>query len=267
MEKVNTSQIIKKFITKMNYLENEHVIGCVFYGSLLTGHAGKNSDLDLHIIFDNSEPDRLIRGNEIIDGIRIEYFEKPIGDVYLSAENEFHNQNNATLSIIGKSRIIFDKTGEIKKLQEDVCRVFSIPLPPLSCDEAKEHVSIINNRMERLKLAAEDGSPQFIHLYHLTIEKIRKFYHRLNGYSRIPTSKVYKIYTDKDYREAVNKEGMPDQTFVEMYLDAITTVSTDYYVLLKKAQELYSYAKRDVSLDEGSYRIRIESRNKGYRGF
>lgn len=143
----NISSIIQKFITSMNYLENKHVLGVFFYGSFLTGYNNKNSDLDLHIIFDNSNPKHLIRGSKYIDGIRIEYFEKPINDLYLSIDNDYQNQNNALLSIIGTSKLIFDKNGDLKKLQEYALNKFSNPLPPLENEDAREYVSIINNRI------------------------------------------------------------------------------------------------------------------------
>ena len=146
----------------------------VFYGSYLTGFNNTNSDIDLHIIFDNTDPKHLIRGNDSIDGLRIEYFEKPINDIYLSVDNDFNNQNNAMLSIIGTSSIIFDKTGDLHKLQQYALEKFSNPLPPLEVEDAREYVSILNNRMEKLENAANNNDPYFYHLYHLTIEKNQK---------------------------------------------------------------------------------------------
>jgi len=144
MESPDINKIILNFINDMQYLENEHVLGCFFYGSFLTGYNNKNSDIDLHIIFDNSDPLHLIRGNKYVDGIRIEYFEKPINDLYLSVDNDFNRQNNALLSIIGTSKIIFDKTGDLKKLQQYTLTKFSNPLPPLEDEDARESVSILN---------------------------------------------------------------------------------------------------------------------------
>ena len=260
MEKVLVNEIILEFINEMQYLENEHVLGCFFYGSFLTGYNNKNSDIDLHIIFDNSDPLHLIRGNTFVNGYRIEYFEKPIKDLYLSVDNDFKAQNNALLAIIGKSRIIFDRTGELNELQQYTLNKFSNPLPSLEKDDAREYVSIIDNRMERLEKACLEDNPYFYHLYHLTIEKIRKFYHKLNGIPEVQTSKVYRVYTDEDYRKSINKENIPEQEFVDMYLDAICDKSFDKRMQLKKIQDLFDYAKRNVELGK-DYRILIKSRN------
>lgn len=255
-------QIINKFIKEMDYLNNEHVLGIFFYGSYLTGYNNKNSDIDLHIIFDNHNPKHLIRGSSYIEGIRIEYFEKPIEDIYLSVDNDYQNQNNAMLSIIGNSKIILDKKGLLKQLQNYTKEKFSSPLPPLEVENAREYVSILNNRMEKIRIAAIENSPYFTHLYHLTIEKIRKFYHRLNGLPEVQTSKVFRIYTDENYRKSFYKDNIPENEFIKMYLDAITDTSNNNEIRLQKIEQLYTYAKRKVSLNEEKYRIFIKTRNK-----
>lgn len=255
------SQIISKFINEMNYLENEHVLGMFFYGSYVTGYNTKDSDIDLHVIFDNSDPAHIIRGNHLIDGFRIEYFEKPICDIYLSIENNFQNQNNAMLSIIGTSKIIFDKNGSLKELQLYTLNKYSNPLPPLDSNTAREYVSILYNRMEKLQKAAYENSPYFYHLYYLTIEKIRKFYHKLNGFPEVQTSKVFRVYTDEKYRKSFYKDKIPDGKFVSMYLEAICDISLDKNQKLLKAQDFFDYAKSNVVLERENYRILIKSRN------
>ena len=261
---VNVDRIIYKFIENMGYMENKNVLGCFFYGSFLTGYNNKNSDIDLHIVFDNEDSKHLIRGNKYVDDIKIEYFEKPIEDIYLSIDNDFNNQNNALLSIIGTSKIIFDKTGDLRKLQQYALDKFSNPLPPLDDEDAREYVSIINNRMEKLEKTCIGNNPYFYHLYHLTIEKIRKFYHRLNGMPEVQTSKVFRVYTDENYRKSFYKDNIPEQEFIDMYLDAICDNSLNKERKLKKVKDLFDYSKRNVSLGN-EYRILIKSRNGNYR--
>ena len=47
-------EIIEEFIDKMGYRDNTHYLGTYFYGSSLTGYNNSASDIDLHIVFDNS---------------------------------------------------------------------------------------------------------------------------------------------------------------------------------------------------------------------
>ena len=213
---------ILTFIDDMDYLNNEHILGILFYGSFLTGFNTDKSDIDLHIIFDDSDPTHLIRGNKIIDKTRIEYFEKPLGDILLTIEEDYENQNNASVSIFGKSKIIYEKDKKLTNLQNYVLNKFKEPLPPLSENDAKEQASIINNRMEKLEKYAYEEDPYFEHLYHLTIDKVRRFYHSVMGIPRIETSKGFRLYQDEAYRNSFSIDKIPEPYFIEMYFDAIT---------------------------------------------
>ncbi|MBR5662532.1 MAG: nucleotidyltransferase domain-containing protein [Bacilli bacterium] len=266
MKQIDVHDIINKFIKEMDYENNEHVLGVYFYGSYQLGCANEKSDIDLHVIFDDSNPKHIIRGNHFIDGKRIEYFEKPLKEMYLTIMLDFKNQSNALLAIVGNSEIIMDKTGELYELSTYAKEVFEHPLPKLTENDAKEYVSILNNRMEKLDTLAHNGDLTFYHLYHLTIEKIRKFYHRVIGSPEIQTTKVIRIYTDDYYRELINKGVMPEQEFIDMYIDAICDSNKDMFIKLEKAKKLYSYAKRSIDLDEKSnYRIPIRSRSNEIR--
>ena len=254
-----TLKKILLFIKQMNYLDAEHCLGMFVYGSSLTGFNTLVSDIDLHIIFDDNDPTRLIRGSKIIDGTKIEYFEKPINDIYLSTINGYLNQDNACYALFGMGSIVFDRDNKMKELQQYVIDTYSKVMPPLSIDEAREQVSIINNRMEKLEKSAINDSPYFDHLYHLVIEKIRKFYHKYKGVPKIQTSKVYRIYTDSDYRNSMYKEN-PDEEFVKMYLDLITTDCMDKFKKLEMVLELYNYTTKDINLGD-DYRIVIKNKN------
>ena len=246
-------------IDERGYIDNPHCLGVLFYGSYLTGIYNNNSDIDLHILFDNDDPNHLIRGNRYIDGTRIEYFEKPIGDIYLSIDNEFKNQSNAVLSIFGKSKIIYAKDNQLHDLQEYALEKFSKPLPPLNIDAAMEQVAILNNRMAKLDAYQQENNPYFNHLYHLTIEKIRVFYQKLVAFPSVETAKAYRIYTDAEYRKAFSIDNNLDEYFISLYFKAILdnnlTIQEKYQLLNK----MYEYVKKDIDLDNDNYRIPVKS--------
>lgn len=165
------------------------------------------------------------------------------------------------LRIIGKGQIIFDKTGDVKTLQDYTLSRYQEPLPPISEERAREQVSVINNRMKEITKAYENNSINFYNLYHLTIEKIRRFYHNLNGLAMIPTPKVYRIYTDEEYRKSYDGIIIPEPEFIELYLNAMTDISLDKDIMYEKISNLWSYSKRNVKLNELNYRISIKTRN------
>ena len=82
-------ETIQEFLEKNQYLQDKHVLGVLFYGSYKYGLNNKNSDIDLHIIYDDSNPEHLIRGNTFVNGIRIEYFEKTISEIQNNVEDGY----------------------------------------------------------------------------------------------------------------------------------------------------------------------------------
>ena len=101
------TDVIMEFVNKMGYLSSKDIEGIIFYGSNQTGFGNQFSDIDLHIIFNNNLEEE-IRGSALINGIRIEYFEKRLESMYSKTLNEFKNQGNAVVSMIVYGDIILD---------------------------------------------------------------------------------------------------------------------------------------------------------------
>jgi predicted nucleotidyltransferase len=108
---------IYNFVKEMGYLKNENVLGILFYGSYLRGTNREGSDIDMHIIYNNKLPHKIIRGSKESNGIRVEYFEKPICDLYASIDNGMSQIVNSWVLLLSNAKIIFDRNGSIKKLQ------------------------------------------------------------------------------------------------------------------------------------------------------
>lgn len=257
---MNFRNAIVDFLNKMGYLENKNCEGVVFYGSYSTGFYNNQSDINLHIIFNNDNPEIIIRGVDSVDGFRIEYFEKPLEDLYGRAISDFHNQSNVLLSMIGHGKVLFDRNGEIKKLQDYILDLYSVPLQGLSDNEIYEQIAIINNRMIDLERLGLINGEYFIHLYHLTVEKIRKFYYKKNGLPEIPTSKVLDFYRDDTYSNT-NFKITPPVEFIQLYYSCLDE-SKSNKERLKIINDLYNYVKGEYSLNPKCSRVLIKSRNK-----
>lgn len=257
---MNFRNAIIDFLNKMGYLENENCEGIVFYGSYSTGFANEKSDIDLHIIFNNTNSDKIIRGIDTVDGFRIEYFEKPINDLYGRAICDFNNQSNVLLSMIGHGQILFDRNGKIKHLQDYILNLYQKPLQGLNDNEIYEQIAIINNRMIDLERLGNINDKYFIHLYHLTVEKIRKFYYKKNGLPEISTSKVLDFYRDDTYSQTIFKIT-PPQEFIQLYCNCLDESKSNEERLLI-INDLYNYVKGNYSLNPKCSRVLIKSRNK-----
>lgn len=254
-------KIIDEFVKTMGYNQNSHFLGIYFYGSSLTGFANDYSDVDLHVVFDDTDKSHIYRGVCFISNKKIEYFEKCISDLYLSIDNDFPERNIAWHSMLGKSMILYDKSGELKKLQNYTLKKYGNGLPKLDEQDAMEYIAIINNRLEKLKRAYIENKDNFYHLYHLTIEKIRRLYHAINGYPRINTSKIYKIYKNDEYRKSYYRGDFVSEDFKNMYYDLINPQTTDKEVLYNKIIKFYNYSIDGYKKLDNTYRIKIKSRN------
>jgi len=253
--------IIDKFVKEMEYDINPHFLGIYFYGSSLTGFADENSDIDLHVIFDNTDSSHIYRGIHYIDGNKIEYFEKCINDLYLSVDNDIKERNIAWYSMLGCSKILYDKTGLLNKLKNYTLDAYKNGLPKLDNEDIAEYIAIINNRIEKLRIACNNDDGNFYNLYHLTIEKIRRLYHSINGYPIINTSKIYKIYKNDEYRKTYYPGAFVSEEFKNLYFKLIETESRDKTKLLELIEEFYQYVKAGRELPNNEYKIKIKSRN------
>lgn len=254
-------KIINKFIEKMNYRNNSHYLGVYFYGSSLTGFNNDDSDIDLHVIFDDSDNTHIYRGVCYIDGFKIEYFEKCISDLYLSVKNDIKEMNGSWYSMLGTSKIIEDKNDKLLELKKYTLAVYSKGLPKMDNQDIMEKISIIDNRMKRLKKLSLDNTTNFYSLYYITIEKIRRFYHSINGLPKINTSKIYRVYKCDEYRKSYFPGEFVSDEFKKLYFDLIETEERDKKVLFGKLEKFYDYVKDGRKLDS-EFRLKIKSRNE-----
>ena len=94
------------FMNEMKYFDNPRVLGVVVSGSYTTGYQRKGSDIDIHVVMKTGLMERITknfkiyRGVKIVDGFKVEYFEKPISDLYKSAKNDFYTHGNDLVPII-----------------------------------------------------------------------------------------------------------------------------------------------------------------------
>lgn len=257
----DVSKTLEKFVKEMKYLENEHALGAFFYGSYLTGYNDQFSDLDIQVILDDSDLENYVVGRKYVDGIKIQYQEKPIKYVYASVILEWNAQNTAAKNIFGKSKILFDKTGRLKKLQKYVIEKYSNMLPPADEGELEDNIYGLENEIENLKRVCAKNSPDFTILYYLLIDSIRKVYHKLNCISFFSPKKVYKTYLDDAYRKSLSI-AKPDEKFISMYINLISDNKSSNEEKLNNIVKFYNYVKKDMKLNENEYRILLSTKKR-----
>ena len=256
----NFTNIINKFVNKMGYKNNDNLEGIVFYGSRQTGFANKFSDIDLHILFNNNLNEE-IRGSTTIDGIRIEYFEKKLSSMYKKAIKEFKNQANSLVSIIEHGTILYDKNGRIKQLQNYISQLYSLPLPCMEEEKAKEQLAIIYNFIDDLKNLIETNNLYKTHIYHLTLERIKDFYFSYYGLAGVSRTKTLKIMQNIDYCNAI-KKNKPNDAFIKFYMNCLNeNLSLEQRFII--LQDFLEFVTKDIIFNKKENRI-ILTKNKSF---
>lgn len=257
---MNYREALNKFIDDMNYLKNDEVEGIVFYGSYHTGTNNEFSDIDLMILFNDDSDINQIKGYKTVNGIPVEYFERTISKVYERANSDYMKCEDSLLSIIGYGEVIFDRSGKVQDLVEYVKEKYSRPLPTYTKHEAMYQILSIKKAVDACEELRVQNDPYFENYYFISVERIRNFYHKLNGLSNLPQTKVCKLYTNEKLREVQHKK-IPEQEFINLYFKAIEFgISKEEKVSRIRDLLNYSIRKYNINFDD----VRIDLGKKRY---
>ena len=250
---MNYRQSLNKFIDDMNYLKNDEVEGIVFYGSYHTQTANEFSDIDLMILYNDDSDIDQIKGYKEVDGIQVEYFERTVSKIYERANSDYMKCEDSLLSMIGYGEIIFDRNGKMAELVDYIKEKYSRPLPCYTKHEAIYQIAGIHKAVVALSELKMQNDPYFENYYFLTVERIRDFYHKLNGFSNLSQAKIYKLYTNERLQQAQHKK-IPESKFIQLFFNAIEEgISKEDKI--KRITELYRYATRKYDIYFNDLRI------------
>jgi len=203
-------EVVFSFIRKMGYFTDKRVLGIVLYDGYIPGYSNDKSDIGLYIIM-NDKTKFIVKQSVIHEGIKIEFYERPLYDIYGLADNSYQNFSGSIVSVIGSGKVIYDRTGEIRKLQQYILEKYTVFLPGIFEDISSEMQKIITNQINQLELMLEKDSPFFTYNYYLLIEQIKQFYIKTNGFSDIQTIDAFMVYDNPRRRKQLN--DIPDDDF------------------------------------------------------
>jgi hypothetical protein len=93
----------------------ERYIGAFIFGSLARGEATENSDLDVQVLVNEDNPCNNIN-HPFIDGVRLDLSFISLHQLKAATNDQMAKRER--VPFIAESLIVFDKTGELMKLQE-----------------------------------------------------------------------------------------------------------------------------------------------------
>lgn len=250
---MNYREALNKFIDEMNYLKNEDVEGIIFYGSFHTGTYNEFSDIDIMILFNDDSDANQIKGYKTVNGIQVEYFERTISKIYERANSDYMKCEDSLLSMIGYGEVIFDRRGKVKDLADYIKEKYSRPLPGYTKHEAVYQILSLKKATLAIEELRVQNDPYFENFYFLTVERIREFYHKLNGFSNLPQTKIYKLYVNEKLQQAQHKK-IPEREFIELYMKTIEE-GTSKEEKVQRINEFFEYAKRKYNINFDDVRI------------
>lgn len=249
---MDIKNIINDFL-KDNYYGDKNIEGIIFYGSYQTKTNKEKSDVDIMIIYKSETNINTIRGYKQYKGLDFEYFERTLKNLYERVDRDFLNYEDTLLSVIGYGEILYDKEGELEKLRKYVLEKYKKGLPKLEEKEKVYQLKRIQKSISYLKSMEEEKNSYFHIFYAITLDQIRDYYNKANGFSNMSSSKVYKLYTDKQMQEVQHK-FMPEKEFIDQYLECIQTKEYSNIENLFKyiAKDLYYIDFKNIRLDIGN---------------
>lgn len=236
-------EMVKDFIEYKKLRYNQNVVGVIFYGSRETEYYTEESDYDLLVIISEGEDRKIV---EYFDSARFEYHERNLNSIV-----DFFDKDYILLSILAHGRLMHDTVNNtIKSLQKVANLRLKDSLPKISDSDISSYVISIENSIREVKRAFETKSDNLYFLCILTAEKIRKFYHKYLQIPPIREVKVYRVYTDEEYRSKNFFDiPIPEEEFVSLYLKIISSKRN----CKNNIDKLWKYCQDQINADKITY--------------
>lgn len=212
----------------------QEVQGALVCGSYVTGNPTEHSDIDLHIILDDSCTWRL-RGNEVIDGFLIEYFINPPHQIKKYLEGNYNNNRTTEAHMFTTGKILFDKNNSVKELvklsKKHINKKFKKPT------KTENEISkyLLWDEQDNLEEVYKRGKDDFTFVYHNVLYKTFQTYSKCLGYHNISINKVRRFLKDKKDQEKYKIPEFPDKKFVNLFIKAIEETNKE---------KMFSYSKK-----------------------
>lgn len=99
-----------------NFEHKQDLIGIIVCGSYITGNPSNHSDLDVHLLL-NDTCEYRERGNRVIDGLLIEYFANPPKQILSYFNEDLKDKSLMCQTQFATGKILNDLTGKVKELK------------------------------------------------------------------------------------------------------------------------------------------------------
>ena len=227
---------VSKFLAK--WKRREDVIGAIVCGSYVTGNPSKHSDVDLHIILSDDVSSRE-RGNEVVDGFLIEYFANPLRKHYEYTAEDFKERRKINSHMFITGRVLFDKTGALKKFIEFAKKDFSKKYSSLSKVSLELSKYYVWDMCDNLEEVFSSGAEDFVFVYHNFLHDLFKHYSGFLRFDFFPAYRVLRFLTNAKDKKKYSIRDFPDKKFERLFVSAIKL--QDKRLMMRAYKDLTDY--------------------------
>lgn len=232
---------LEKFLKK--WRSKKETIGILVCWSYITGNPSKHSDIDLHIFLDPKTPWRE-RGNEVVDGILIEYFANPIKTHYKYMEEDYKERSKINAHMLCTGKVLLDKTGWVKKLIKDSQTYLKKKYAKLEKSRIELTKYTLRDMSDSLEELYESWSDDFFFVAHNSLYKLLNQYGKFLQFDSLPIHKVRRFLIDEKDKKKYHIRNFPDKIFVKMFISAISIQNKT--TMMKLYKKLTSHVLKEM---------------------
>jgi len=232
---------LNKFVDE--WKSKPEVTGMIVCGSYITWNPTSHSDIDIQIILKEGTTWRE-RGNEIIDGVLVEYFANPLVQNMKYYKEDYENRRKVNIHMYTTGKILFDKTWDLESIIEKAKdwnkKKYKKP-GEIPTEIDKYFIWDMNDNLEEI---ADKQWEEFYMTYYVHLEKILEKYSKFLWFEHIPTHKIKRFLIDEKDKKKYNIDNFPDTNFLKMYVEAIKL--QDIETMMKNYQQLTKYVLKKM---------------------
>ena len=157
----------------------------------------------------------------MIDDFLIEYFVNPPQQLKKYNEEDFKNFCRTDVRMYATGKILFDKTGTMKKLQDEAKNLLKKEFKKQAKSVIEMNKYELWDELNNLKDLQEEKSQHFDYVYFLLLDNTLQVYKKFLKAETSAPSKLLKFLTDKDFSKRYKIAEFPDKKFVEKFVKCI----------------------------------------------